>query len=224
MARVRGALGVAVKLAVLVALIYGGTLASEWLTARFVPHLTPSTEPAMHRLIMVAIAIYVLCMMLPFVPGMEIGLGMLIVFGAPIVPLVYGATVLALSLAFLIGRLVPQATITAALRSVGLGRGAAMLEELDGLAPADRLGWLLARAPGRVLPQLVRFRYLALLVLFNLPGNAVIGGGGGIAMLSGFSRLFSTGGFVAAVAVAVSPVPLLILLTGMVPASLAGGR
>jgi hypothetical protein len=56
--------------------------------------------------------------------------------------------------------------------------------------------------------------------LFNLPGNAALGGGGGIAMMSGFSRLFTFGGFVTAVAVAIAPVPLVILITGSMPWSL----
>ena len=40
-------------------------------------------------------------------------------------------------------------------------------------------------------------------------------------MMSGFSRLFTLTGFVVTVALAVSPVPLLILLTGSLPSSLA---
>jgi hypothetical protein len=64
------------------------------------------------------------------------------------------------------------------------------------------------------------FRFLLIPLLLNLPGNAVIGGGGGIAMLAGFSRLFSFPVFVAMTAVAVSPVPLLIILSGTVPATL----
>lgn len=30
----------------------GAVGSSEWLTSRFVPHLTPSTEPAVHLMIM----------------------------------------------------------------------------------------------------------------------------------------------------------------------------
>lgn len=34
-------------------------------------------------------------------------------------------------------------------------------------------------------------RYVALAVLLNIPGNVVIGGGGGIAFAAGMTRLFS---------------------------------
>jgi hypothetical protein len=44
---------------------------------------------------MVAIGIYVCLMMLPFVPGAEIGLGLMTMLGPSIAPLVYFATVLA---------------------------------------------------------------------------------------------------------------------------------
>lgn len=213
-------LGIVAKFAALLLLIYAGSLASDWLTSRFVPHLTPSTEPLVHRMIMMAVLVYMVCMMLPFVPGMEIGLALMVVFGPPIVPLVYGATVLALSLSFLLGRLVPQSSIILILESIQLNRLARLFAELHSLDRQDRLPWLLRHAPGRFAPLLLKFRYLALMLLFNLPGNAVLGGGGGIAMTAGFSRIYSFGGFVAAVALAVSPVPFIIIFTGALPSSL----
>ena len=208
------------KVAAFVSLLYVANLAGEWLTSQFIPHLTPSTEPAVHRMIMVAVVVYAICMMLPFVPGMEIGLALMVIFGAPIVPLVYGVTVIALVLSFLAGRLIPQRTSISGLSALRLTRPARLLEEIQSLDVRDRLPWLLQAAPGRALPWLLRFRYLALMLLFNLPGNALLGGGGGIAMMSGVSRLFTVPGFFIAVALAVSPVPLLIFLTGAVPSSL----
>ncbi|MES2845141.1 MAG: hypothetical protein V4747_08960 [Pseudomonadota bacterium] len=210
-------IGLLAKFAALILLIYAGSLASDWLTSRFVPHLTPSTEPFVHRMIMLAVLVYMVCMMLPFVPGMEIGLALMVVFGPPIVPLVYGATVLALSLSFLLGRLVPQSAIISSLESFQLNRLARLLAELQSLDHQIRLQWLLRNAPGRLAPLLLKFRYLAMVLLFNMPGNAVLGGGGGIAMTAGFSRIYSFGGFVAAVALAVSPVPLIIIFTGAFP-------
>lgn len=208
------------KISGLVGVIYVGSLASEWLTVQFVPHLTPSTEPVVHRIIITATIVYLICMMLPFVPGVEIGIGLMVVFGPPIVPLVYGSTLVALSLSFLAGRLIPQRAIISGFVTLGLERPSRLLEESQSLEVRDRLRWLLRKAPGRALPWLLRFRYVALMLLLNLPGNAALGGGGGIAMMSGFCRLFSFVGFVAAVALAVAPVPLLILLTGSLPSSL----
>ncbi len=205
------------KIAALVGLIYAASLAGEWLTSRFVPHLTPSTEPAVHRMIMTATLVYMICMMLPFVPGVEIGVALMVVFGPPIVPLVYGSTLVALSVSFLAGRLIPQHAIIHAFKAFRLHRPARLLEEAQSLEVRDRLPWLLRRAPGRILPWLLKFRYVALLLLLILPGNAALGGGGGIAMMSGFCRLFTFAGFVTTVALAVAPLPLLILLTGSLP-------
>ena len=58
----------------------------------------------------------------------------------------------------------------------------------------------------------MRFRWLGLALLINMPGNSVIGGGGGIAMAVGYSRSFTDPAFLACAAVAVAPVPTLVLL------------
>jgi hypothetical protein len=59
-------------------------------------------------------------------------------------------------------------------------------------------------------------RSLALALLFNLPGNALIGGAGGIALFAGTSRLFSFTRFCLLTALATSPLPAMLLLRGMV--------
>ena len=50
--------------------------------------------------------------------------------------------------------------------------------------------------------------------LFNMPGNSVLGGGGGIALMSGISRVLCPVRFFLTVLVAVSPVPLFVLVFG----------
>ena len=57
-----------------------------------------------------------------------------------------------------------------------------------------------------------RIAVLALAVLLNCPGNAVLGGGGGLAMLSGMSQKMSAGKFFLVIAIATTPVPILVLL------------
>jgi hypothetical protein len=205
--------GLAWKLALLVGLLVAASLAGDWISGQLTDHLTPSTEPAVHRLIMTAIALYVLLMMLPFVPGVEIGLGMMVMFGPEIAPLVYGATVLALTLAFLIGRLVPQPAIVRVFETLRLSRAARLLRDLEPLDTDARLELLLGNASSRAVPFLLRHRFLALIAALNVPGNAVIGGGGGICLVAGFSRLFALPKFALAVAVAVLPVPLVMLLS-----------
>lgn len=123
--------GVAWKLALLILLLILASYLGDWVMSQFSPHLTPSTEPALHRLIMIAIMVYILLMTLPFVPGAEIGLGMMVMFGPKIVPLVYGSTVIALVLSFLFGRLVPQHVIAEILETVRLKRAAQVIRRLE---------------------------------------------------------------------------------------------
>jgi hypothetical protein len=211
---VRSYFAVALKLALLVALLVGASYAGRWLLGQFDPHITPASEPMLHRMIMTALALYVLLMMLPFVPGVEIGLALMVMFGAKIVPIVYLATVLALTLAFLFGRLVPQHAIAATLETLRLRRAGTLLRRLEPLGSHQRLEFLLQNTSTRVVPFLLRHRFVALAVALNMPGNALIGGGGGISLVAGFSRLFTLPHYALTVAVAVSPVPLAILLTG----------
>lgn len=54
----------------------------------------------------------------------------------------------------------------------------------------------------------------ALFIVINLPGNIFVGGGGGIAMIAGASRLYTLPGFLVTIVLAVAPVPLAILIFG----------
>jgi hypothetical protein len=72
--------------------------------------------------------------------------------------------------------------------------------------------FVMRSAPSRIVPFLLRHRYLVLAVLINLPGNAIIGDVGGIGLIVGMSRLFSFPKYVLLVSVAITPVPLLFLL------------
>jgi hypothetical protein len=202
------------KVLLLVGLIVAAKLAGQWVEARLAAHLTPSTEPVVHRAIMVAVALYVVLMALPFVPGVEIGLTLIAMFGAKIVPVVYAATVLALFCSFMAGRLLPEAAVPRLLDGLRLHRAAAAIRRLEALPREQRLEVLVQNAPLRIVPILLRHRYLALMVALNIPGNALIGGGGGIGLAAGYSRLFTTGGYLAAVAIAVTPVPMALFIFG----------
>jgi hypothetical protein len=126
--------------------------------------------------------------------------------------LVYLCTVLALSLSFLAGRLLPPRYIARALGWLKLERARKLVTELEPLNAEERFRLLAQSTPSRVVPFLLRHRYLVLAVLFNLPGNAIIGDGGGIALIAGMSRLFPFLKFVLLVCVAITPVPLLFLV------------
>lgn len=137
---------------------------------------------------------YALVLAIPFVPAAEFGLMVLALFGAQAAIPVYVATVCGLCLAFAVGRLAPAGWLDAQ-RHPGP----------ENSAPAFASGrrWLLL---------LIRHRALALIVLINLPGNSVLGGGGGLSLAAGMSRLFSFPAFVLCAAVAVAPVPLAVLV------------
>jgi hypothetical protein len=212
--RRRPALMRALLIAGYAALVVGCVLAGPWL-ANLVQFDWPAMdEPQLHRMLLLVTVTYVLTLALPFVPGAEIGLALLMVMGPAIVPLVYGSTVAALSISFLVGRLIPARVTATGLSAFGLHRARDLMLRLEALDPAERMKFLSSSAPQRMLPFLLRHRYLMFALALNLPGNSLIGGGGGIALAAGLSRLVSPAGFLATVAIAVAPVPLLFLLTG----------
>ena len=100
-----------------------------------------------------------------------------------------------------------------AFKFFGLDRAAKLTQQLGPLSAPERLEFLTERAPSRILPFLLRHRYLALLVVLNLPGNSIIGGGGGIALLAGISGIYRFPAFLLTVLLAVAPVPLVFLWT-----------
>lgn len=153
---------------------------------------------------------YALALAVPFVPGLELGLLIMIAFGPVGAVVAYGATLLGLSLSYAAGQQLPASAIGRSRYCAGL---LAQPAQHNGLGPA----WLTAghvtqRGSPRWLAQLDKHRYLALAVGLNLPGNAVVGGGGGIALLCGLSRQFVYRRFLLTVAIAVAPLPLLVLL------------
>jgi hypothetical protein len=205
--------GISWKIALFVAVLVAAKMSGDWVMARISVDLTPRTEPTLHHFIMIAIGIYTCLMMLPFVPGAEIGLGLIAALGPKIAPLIYGCTVLALCLAFLIGRLIPEKTIIAGFELFHLNRAASLLRSMVDLDFEARKEFLLSQSASPLLPLALRFRFIALMILLNVPGNSVLGGGGGISMVAGYSRLFRFPSFLVAVAIAVAPIPLFLFLT-----------
>lgn len=155
---------------------------------------------------------YVVLLAVPFVPGAEIGVALLAMYGAAIAPLVWGATVSALLLAYVVGRLVPARVVGAGLGHLGLARAQGLVLALEPLGHEARLERLVSAAPARLVPWLLRHRHLALVLALNMPGNSLLGGGGGIALAAGLSRLYAPLPFAIAVALGVLPVPLAVVL------------
>lgn len=158
---------------------------------------------------------FIVLLATPFVPGIELGLAMMMVFGVRGVAVVYLSTLVALSLSFAVGRWVPLAKVGRALARLRLRRASGLLQKIEALSASERLAMLLEASPGRLVPFLLRHRYLAVAVVLNLPGNAVIGGGGGIGILVGLSGIFTYPRYLAITAVAILPFPLFFLGKGM---------
>ena len=198
-------------------LIGGGWMLGELLSQWSVVQVRPINEPEIHRMVMAASAIYVVAAAVPFVPGAEIGLALLAAFGSRIVVLVYGCMVLALLLAYCVGRFVPVQVLAAIFRFLELRKAHDIVLRFAELEPADRIAALTASAPDRWAPFLLKHRYIALAIAFNVPGNSLLGGGGGLSMLAGMSGLFGLLPFCITVVLAVAPLPLLVLLSGYQP-------
>ncbi|MGZ9163242.1 MAG: hypothetical protein ACXW4J_09490 [Candidatus Deferrimicrobiaceae bacterium] len=207
-ARVAGK--VALFLLILVFLNYG----MGWVAQRIAFQLWPRHANMALTLLTASVVAYMFLLAIPFLPGIEIGLMVMVLLGRPGIVLVYLATVLALTLSFLLGRLLSPRIIVRALDWFHLDRARNLVSALAPLGPEERLRFLLQSVPSRSVPFLLRHRYLVIAVLFNLPGNALIGGGGGIGLVAGMSRLFFYPKYLFAVCLAITPVPILFLLRG----------
>ncbi len=157
---------------------------------------------------------YLLLLALPFVPGVELGLLIMLIFGLEGVIAAYLATIGGLCLAFTGARLLPNQMTSRWMLRLGLSEaaenpGAAINGMVANAKGAGRL-------TGKIRTFLLDHRYLTLAMCLNLPGNSVLGGGGGIAFLSGLSGQFHWRRFILTVVLATAPIPILVL-SGMVP-------
>ena len=152
--------------------------------------------------------LYILLLSLPFVPGVELGVLLMCIFGKEGIVFVYFATVAGLSLAFLIGRLLPKKWLESSLQKLGFSQTCDNpTDEIDGLLETYYRNRKFCQTRFRSL--ISKYRYLTIAFLFNMPGNYLIGGGGGISLACGISRRISWKWFLLTVVLAVLPVPVL---------------
>lgn len=155
--------------------------------------------------------IYCLLLSLPFVPGVELGILLMCTFGKTGIVFVYFATVAGLSLAFLFGRLISRGWIESGLQRLGDSRSCSgPSDEIEKMADCFSVGR--KHIPSWIKTYLVKYRYLTIAILVNLPGNYIVGGGGGISIACGTSRRIAWKGFFVTIVLAVSPVPILVYL------------
>lgn len=182
----------------------------DWLDNRL-EHADPTTRASAIGIVLI---IYALLIAIPFVPGVEIALTIMMMKGPGVAPAIYAATVLGLMIAYLVGRFLPPGWLIRTCRDIGMTRTADNWQDMLSKSLSERLGLLHARLPARLSWIATDFRYLMIAALINMPGSSVIGGGGGIMLVAGISQLFSTHAVLATLALAVLPVPLAVWVLG----------
>jgi hypothetical protein len=198
-----------VKILLFVLLVVSINIGGTWLIQQMDFQLFPRHDSMLQFMVLCSALLYVLLMAIPFMPGIEIGLALMILLGNKGALLVYLCTVMALAISFVIGRKIPPRLIIRLLNWFHLYKASALIAQLKPLDQQQRLKLLYEKAPRKLGPFLLRHRYLAIVAILNLPGNALIGGGGGISVIAGMSKIFPLYVFILLVAVAVAPVPLL---------------
>ncbi len=199
------------RLILLLMLAYGVHQLISWFSAR-TADIHPGVQVGM---LVVLLLVYALLIAIPFVPGIEIGLMLLAVNGAWIAPWIYIATVTGLLFAYAAGEWVPYARLHRILADLHMRRACALLQRIHPLSREERVDALCDNAPKMLRPFISRYHYLFVAAVINLPGNAVIGGGGGILFLIGLSRLFRPAAVALTLALAVMPVPLAVWVFGI---------
>lgn len=195
--------------AVIVLLNIGVSSAVE----RLEMQIWPEHLHVVDRVVLAGVVLYTILMAAPFVPGVELGLALMMLLGTRGIVLIYVCTLIALATGFALGRAFPARLLVSFLRWLHLTRAAALLQELDATTPEKRLEFLAENLSSQAVTALLRHRYLLLALMLNLPGNTVIGGGGGIAMMAGVSRLYSFPKYLLLIAVAILPGPLLVMFS-----------
>lgn len=203
----------AVKIGLFVALLAVlNHFASHLMEALFAFQMRPHHLDVAIFLLFTSAGLYVVLMAVPFMPGIEIGFALMWMVGRPGILMVYFGTLLALSLSYLAGRKVPPHKFAGVLRWFHLHRAERLVRFLAPLSPQGRLTFLVRRGPARITPFLLRHRYLLVGLLLNLPGNALLGGGGGIGAVVGMSRLFTYPRYLLLISIAITPGPVIVLL------------
>lgn len=207
--------GLALRVGILIAVIVLATWGVHLIRDALDLQIRPDNEQQVHKAIMIGAVAYIALLAMPFVPGAEIGIALLAGFGAAIAPLIYVCTVAAMMLAFTIGRFLPISALEQFFRVLRLTRAADLVARAASLSKDDRLEMLLEGQSKRTVSIAVRYRYVAIALAVNMPGNSIIGGGGGIMIVAGLSGIFTPLATFLTIVIAVSPVPLAVMFLGL---------
>ena len=195
-------------LAIIILLNVVGT----WIGHQINFQLFPRHESMLQSMLLIALLLYILLMATPFMPGIELGLAVMLLLGSKSALLIYLCTLIALSVSYIIGRYFPLSVVRRFLKWLYLEKASELVSQLEPLDQHKRLEFLNRKTPTKIAPFLLKHRFVTLAVVLNLPGNALIGGGGGIGLVVGMSKLISFYKYFLVMAVAILPVPLCIYL------------
>lgn len=182
----------------------------SWLASQVNLQILPHRE----AMLLLAVIAYIFLMAIPFMPAIEVGLGLMLLMGSTGAVLAYVCTLIALSFSFAIGRIVPPRLVCRFFRWLHLSKASKLIAELEPLSQQERLDLLHKKAPSKLTPLLLRHRCLAIAIALNLPGNALIGGGGGIGLITGMSMIVRFRTYITMLALAIAPLPLSFFLYG----------
>ena len=113
---------VVLLVAIYAALFWLGNVGSSWLVRKIGFGVGHDAVVARQGLIWLGLLAYGVLLAIPFVPGMEISLALFAMLGSSIALPIYVATVVALAVAFLVGRMVPTTYVAALFGDLGLHR------------------------------------------------------------------------------------------------------
>jgi hypothetical protein len=195
-------------------LVYLAKTGIDFLMAKIALFETDESARMMTGLLITVMVGYAILLAIPFVPGVEIGIAILLLEGAQAAPFVYFATICGLALAFCIGQYIPMARLVRWCEDFYLARLARLLHRIHETPRNDRLQAMQDRLPKWLAPIFCNYRYVTLGLAINLPGNIALGGGGGIMLAGGLSRLFQTRFMILTVMLSTLPIPLSVWLVG----------
>ncbi len=133
--------------------------------------IRPQHLEILDRAVLVGVILYVAPMATPFLPGIELGLALMILPGPKGILVTTICTLVARTMSFGLGRLIPAHVLVSFLSWLHLTRAAALVRSFDGIPPEERLQYLAERSAKRAVPILMRHRYLFLTLLLKLPGT-----------------------------------------------------
>lgn len=205
---------IAARLVIVLLLVYMAKVGIDLLIAKIALFESDAAARAMTGLIITVLVGYAILLAIPFVPGVEIGFAILLLEGAKAAPVVYLATVSGLLLAFMVGQYAPLPRLIRFSEDLCLHRIAGLLSSIHNTPQQDRLRAMESRMPAWLAPIFCNYRYVTLALAINLPGNIALGGGGGIMMVGGLSRLFQARLVAITVILATLPLPLAVWILG----------